>query len=220
MKMIKNIAFAGVAALAIASVPAAAQSYVAPSANGKATVNLYDAIEIQKVADVDFGTLIRDASYTSGSVTLNASNTVGCAANMTCTGTTSTGVFNLKGDDGAEMQVTFAGAGYAPNGGENGTDLALAGNGQLTLVNTADSTKSVVMDVQVDGMTQDRTLTYVTPGDSSSGLVSYSNNTTFSTTGSGANQELRVFGSLAVPAAASAPNGVYEANFTLTADYK
>ena len=67
MTIIKKLAMAGsVAAFALAT-PAFAAPYTAPSATGTATVRLYDAITLDKVTDVDFGVVIRDAAYAGGS---------------------------------------------------------------------------------------------------------------------------------------------------------
>ena len=42
----------------------------------------------------------------------------------------------------------------------------------------------------------------------------------FSLTGTGAGQTISLYGDLAIKDSANAPNGVYQAAFTLTADYK
>lgn len=196
MTIIKKLAIAGsVAGLALASTPALAAAYVAPSVNGTATVRLYDAITLDKVSDIDFGVVIRDSTYAGGtSVSMNAAGATNCASvsGVSCTGSPTAGTFTIKGDSGSDMSVSLSSADFNPVSGlmylRNGTD-----NLELTLA--------------WSGMSQDLT----------SGGAGTNN---FSLTGSGANQTISLFGDLAIKDSAGAPNGVYSSVFSLTADYK
>ncbi len=196
MTMIKKLAFAGVAALAFAAAPAAAAGYTAPTANGKATVRLYNQITLSKVTDIDYGVVIRNAAgWGSEVISMDNAGALNCgtAVNMSCTGSPSVGEFTIQGDLDSEMSVEISGADY--NEAVN----------ELTLHNGADS---LIMAFQVSGMTQDLDATTSAPL------------TTWSLTGTGADQTLLFYGDLTVQDLATAANGVYEANYTLTADYK
>lgn len=196
MTIIKKLALAGsVAGLALASTPAMAAAYVAPSVNGTATVRLYDAITLDKVSDIDFGVVIRDSTYAGGtSVSMGATGATNCASvsGVSCTGSPTAGEFTIKGNSGSDMSVSLSSVDYNPVSGlmylRNG-----ANNLELTLA--------------WSGMTQDLT----------AGGAGTNN---FSLTGTGANQTLNLYGDLAIKDSAGAPNGVYSAVFSLTADYK
>ena len=181
-----------VVALATVATPAMAAPYTPPSVNSEATVRLYDAIELLKVSDIDFGTVIRDASYAGGSsIAMASDGTTDCATvtGMSCTGATTAGEFTIKGDSGSDMSVTFGSTNFN------------AATNVLTL-NNAGNTASVPLTLQFAGMAQDAGLN------------------TFAVTGSGSADPITIYGSLAVPDSATAPNGVYSSTFTLTADYK
>jgi len=194
MTIIKKLAMAGsVAAFALAT-PAFAAPYTAPSATGTATVRLYDAITLDKVTDVDFGVVIRDAAYAGGSsITMDATGVTDCASvvGLSCTGATSPGEFTLKGDNGSAMTVTVSSTDYDPV-----TNV-------LTLHNGSDS---LALTLSFAGMNQ------VLDG-------SGNGTTAFDVTGTGANQTLSVYGSLQIKDSASAANGVYTTSYDLTADY-
>lgn len=208
MTKFKKIALAGVTALAFASTPVFAAPYTAPSASGKATVRLYNAIEFEKVTDIDFGTVIRDASLT-GSVNVAMANdgTTDCAsvAGISCTGSTSAGLFTIKGDNGSDMSVSISSADWD------------APNTRLFLRQGADQ---LVLSLAVDGMVQDTTDVYDNTDPANPVLLSSTPNSNFSLTGTGATENIVFYGSLNIPDSATVPNGVYEATFTLTADYK
>lgn len=195
MTMIKKLALAGsVAAVALAT-PAFAAPYTPPSADGTATVRLYDAITLTQVSDVDFGVVIRDAAYAGGStISLDSVGATDCATvvGLTCTGATSEGEFTIKGDNGSDMSVALSSADFDPV------------TRVLTLHNGTDN---LALTLNFSGMNQD----VDTAGDGT-------NN--FSLTGTGADQTIKVYGDLAVKDSASATNGVYQSTYTLTADYK
>ena len=117
MTIIKKLAIAGsVAGLALASTPALAAAYVAPSVNGTATVRLYDAITLDKVSDIDFGVVIRDSTYAGGtSVSMNAAGATNCASvsGVSCTGSPTAGTFTIKGDSGSDMSVSLSSADWS-----------------------------------------------------------------------------------------------------------
>lgn len=197
MTMIKKLAMAAsVAAVAVAA-PAMADPYTAPSVAGTATVRLYDAISLLKVQDIDFGTVIRDSAFASGTRTITMSSAgatdCGVVADLSCTGTVTEGHFTIKGDNGSDMSVTLASGTYDPVTG---------------IMQLANGTDSVDLDLGVSGMTQD--VDSVT-GD---GLNS------FSVTGTGSATDIKLYGALTIGDSSAAANGVYVANFTLTADYK
>ena len=191
-KFNKLAAACAVVALASTAAPAIAAPYTAPSVEGTATVRLYDAIELLKVTDIDFGTVIRDASYAGGSsIAMAADGSTDCASvlGMSCTGATSAGAFTIRGDSGSDMSVRLDSTDYNPVTNE------------LTL-NNAGNSASVVLNLSFAGMTQDAGLN------------------TFSVSGTGSATDITLYGSLDVPDSASAPNGVYSSTFDLTADYK
>lgn len=196
MTMIKKLAFAGaVAALGFAASPALADPYTAPSADATATVRLFDAISFDKVTDIDFGVVIRDSTYTGGtSITMDAAGATNCTSvlGLSCTGATSAGEFTLKGDTGSEVSISMSSADFDPV-----TKV-------MSLRNGADS---LALSLVWTGMTQDLD-------------VSAAGTNNFSLTGTGANQTISLYGDLAVKGSTDAPNGVYEASFSLTADYK
>lgn len=196
MTMIKKLAMVGtVAAFAVAT-PAMADPYTPPSVTGTATVRLYDAITLDKVSDIDFGVVIRDSAYAGGqSIVLSAAGTTDCAtvSGLSCTGATSAGEFTLRGDSGSDMSVTVDSVDFDPV------------TRVLTLRNGTDN---LALTLAFGGMSQD-----LDPF-SGDGL------NTFSVTGTGAAQTLTVAGSLAVKASANAANGVYQASYQVTADYK
>lgn len=191
-KFNKLAAACAVVALASAATPALAAPYTAPSVEGKATVRLYDAIELLKVTDIDFGTVIRDGSYTGGSsIAMAANGSTNCASvlGMSCTGATSAGAFTIRGDSGSDMSVSMSSANYNPVT-------------NVLKLNNAGNTASVNLNLVFAGMNQDAGLN------------------TFSVTGTGSATDITLYGSLDVPDSASAPNGVYSSVFDLTADYK
>ena len=195
MTIIKKLAMAGsVAAFALAT-PAFAAPYTAPSATGTATVRLYDAITLDKVTDVDFGVVIRDAAYAGGSsIAMDATGATDCATvvGLSCTGATSAGEFTLKGDNGSAMTVSVSSADFDPV------------TSVLTLHNGSDS---LALTLSFGGMTQN------------TDPVSGDGTNDFSVTGTGANQTLSVYGDLEIKASADAANGVYTSSYNLTADY-
>lgn len=193
MTIIKKLAMAGsVAAVALAT-PAFAATYTPPTVSGTATVRLYDAIELLKIKDIDFGTIIRDPGF-GGTVTMDAASATDCAAQtgISCTGAKSAGHFTIKGDSGADMSVSLTSATYDPV-----TNV-------LQLVN---GTNAVDLALNVGGMTQD-----VDP--------TLGPQNTFSVTGTGAATDITLAGALTFGDSTVAPNGVYQATFNLTADYK
>lgn len=196
MTMIKKLAIAGAAAaIGFAATPAMADVYVAPSVNGTATVRLFDAITFTKVTDVDFGVVIRDAAYAGGqSVSMDAAGATNCAAvaGVSCTGSPTAGEFTIRGDSGADMSVSMASADFDPV------------TGIMYLRNGANNLE---LSLAWAGMSQDL-----------DGAGDGTNN--FSLTGTGADQTISLYGDLAIKDSANAPNGVYQAAFTLTADYK
>lgn len=197
MTIIKKLALAGTAAALGFATPAIAAPYTAPTASGTATVRLYDAIALLKVADIDFGTVIRDPTWTTGNIVMDSAGATNCAivAGVSCTGTTSAGHFTIKGDSGSDMSVSLA----ATAGSFNPLTQT------LTLANGA---SGVDLALSVSGMTQN--IDPVT----GNGLSSYS------VTGTGAATDIKLYGSLAVGDSTVNPNGVYSATFVLTADYK
>lgn len=196
MTMIKKLALAGsVAAIALASTPAMAAAYVAPSVNGTATVRLYDAITFDKVSDVDFGVVIRDSTYAGGtSISMGSTGATNCASvlGVSCTGSPTAGAFTIKGSSGSDMSVSLGSSDFDP-----ATGLMYLRNGANNLELT----------LAWAGMTQDL----------DSGGLGTPN---FSLTGTGSNQTINLYGDLAIKDSANAPNGVYQAIFSLTADYK
>lgn len=196
MTIIKKLALAGsVAAIALASTPALAGTYVAPSVTSKATVRLYDAITLDKVTDIDFGVVIRDSAYTGGtSVAMDGTGATNCASvsGVSCTGSPTAGEFTIKGDLGSDMSVSLSSADFNP------------ASGVMYLRN---GSNNLELSLDWSGMSQDLTT-----------LGAGTNN--FSVTGSGSAQTIKLFGDLAIKDSAGAPNGVYSAVFSLTADYK
>lgn len=192
MNIIKKLALAGSAAAIGLAAPAQAAPYTPPSANGTATVRLYSAIDLQKVTDIDFGTIIRSAGA-SGSVSMDSSGVVDCAAivGVSCTGSPSEGHFTINGDSGSAMSVTMSGATFDP-----ATNVMTLANG----------TDSVTLALEYAGMTQDVVLG-VTQG-------------TFAVTGAGSATDIKLYGTLSFGDSTAAPNGVYTASFNLTADYE
>ena len=192
MTIIKKLALAGSAAAIGLAVPAHADPYTPPSANGTATVRLYSAIDLQKVTDIDFGTIIRSAGA-SGSVSMDSAGVVDCAAvvGVSCTGATSEGHFTINGDSGSAMSVSMSGATYDP------------ATNEMVLINGTDS---VSLALEYAGMTQDVVLG-VTQG-------------TFAVSGTGSATDIKLYGTLTFGDSTAAPNGVYTAAFNLTADYE
>lgn len=191
MTIIKKLALAGsVAAIAIAA-PAQAAPYTPPSANGKATVRLYSAITLTNVSDIDLGTVIRQP-LSGGQVDISSTGVITCnSAGVSCTGAASEGHFKIMGDANSNMSVTISGG-----------DFDAASN-ILTLKNGTDA---VQLALQYAGMTQD--------------VVSSVPQSTFSLTGTGAETDIKLYGSLTFSGPEVDPNGLYEGFFTLTADYK
>lgn len=195
MTMIKKLAMAGTAAFAFAATPALAAVYTAPSVSGTATVRLYDAITFDKVTDLDFGVVIRDAAYAGGtSVTMAADGSTDCSTvlGVSCTGSPTAAEFTLKGDSGSDISISMASADFDPV-----TKVMQLRNG----------TNSLDLTLAWTGMTQDL-----------DGLGAGTNN--FSLTGTGADQTIALHGALAIKDSTGAPNGVYTSSFSLTADYK
>ncbi|MEO6432754.1 MAG: DUF4402 domain-containing protein [Sphingomicrobium sp.] len=191
MTIIKKLALAcSVAAIGFAA-PAQADPYTAPSANGTATVRLFSAIDLQKVQDIDFGTIIR-SSGASGSVFMSSVGAIDCTAvvGVTCTGAPTEGHFTINGDSGSAMSVTVSGATF------DATDNTLL---------LSNGTETVSLALEYAGMTQDVLL----------GV----NQSTFGVTGAGSDTDIKLFGTLTFGDSTVAPNGVYTASFNLTADY-
>lgn len=125
----KKIVLAGAAAVAAMSSTAA----FADTENATATVQILGAVNLQKFADLDFGTVAANA--TAGSVVLpTASNTRTCT-NVTCVGTAAR----------ARFQVVAATNGYVI-GITHSPTASLTGPGTAMPLTLAASTASVTFN--------------------------------------------------------------------------
>lgn len=116
---------AALVACAASSSPALA----APIATVSATV--VKPVVLTWVQDLDLGTIVTPTGTFSGAVvSLSRAGILTCAANLTCTGSTSVAKYDVVGSQGQVVTVT------APN---------------VTLVNQSDSTKTLTLTVDNPG---------------------------------------------------------------------
>ena len=105
--MKKFLATAALAALALSSAPAMAAS---PSAQANAPAKIYKPLQISKVTDLDFGTIVLvGASFTGETVTVPTSGPVVCGSgggNLTCGGAPTAAKFHLVGSNNAMVTVS------------------------------------------------------------------------------------------------------------------
>lgn len=97
-----KIALAGSIAAAMVSAPAA----YAADATVDASAEIIEAVTIDTVVDMDFGTIAADA--TGGTAVLNAaSGATSACATLTCVGTSNPGSFRVNGADGQNVVASF-----------------------------------------------------------------------------------------------------------------
>lgn len=114
------ISAGAVAALALTSAPAAATPV---SASANAHAHIYRPLTIAQKADMDFGTIVLSgtAPYTD-TLTVNSSGTVGGCNDVTCSGTTSAGVFTLTGTKNSTAAISLASSTITLTGSNSASD--------------------------------------------------------------------------------------------------
>jgi hypothetical protein len=103
--MNKFLATAALAALTIASTPAAAAS---PSAQANASAKIFKPLLISKAQDLNFGTIVLvGSSFTNETVTVPTTGPVTCGGgtNLTCGGAPTPAKFHIQGFNGADVTV-------------------------------------------------------------------------------------------------------------------
>lgn len=113
----RALAGAFVAAIAL-SAGAAQAAPVTTSATAKARV--LQQITVTKTADLDFGTIVPGTA--AGTVAVSAASARTCGAGLTCTGTVTSGAFNVTGTNNAVVTVT----------GDNTVSLANGSGGTMS----------------------------------------------------------------------------------------
>ena len=99
--------FVRMAALAAAATITATPAFAAPvSVTGgpvTATARIVKPLVLEKVADMEFGTItVQDA----GTATMDTAGAVLCSANLTCTGATTAAEYKVKGTNNQVVQIT------------------------------------------------------------------------------------------------------------------
>ena len=104
--MKKILATAAIAVLAFSSSSAFAAS---PSAQANATAKIYKPLQISKVTDLDFGTIVlAGAAFAGETVTVATNSSVTCGSgggNLTCGGAPTAAKFHLVGSNNAMVTV-------------------------------------------------------------------------------------------------------------------
>lgn len=114
---------------------AAALLHVAPASaetiTAKVNAKVVKPLVVKRVQDLDLATvLISSGTWSGATVSLSRGGTLTCAAELTCSGVTQVAIYNVSGSKQMTVQVT------APD---------------VTLVNQADSTKTLTMIVDSPG---------------------------------------------------------------------
>lgn len=116
-----------VAAVALAFAPPASAASITAQAKAK----VVKPLALKSIQDLDLGTLILGPGNWSGAtVGLSRDGILTCAANLTCSGATQVAVYNIAGSNGQTATI------QAPD---------------VTLVNLADSSKTLILTVDGPG---------------------------------------------------------------------
>jgi hypothetical protein len=129
--LVREVARKGLRAIGavVAAFAAAGPACAAPIATVSATI--VKPVVLTWVQNLDLGTIILPAGTFSNSiVSLSRNGVLTCAANLTCTGTTSVAKYDVAGSQGQVVTVN------APN---------------VTMVNQSDTTKTLILTVDNPG---------------------------------------------------------------------
>jgi hypothetical protein len=159
-----RVSFALLAAAATMATPAAAATVTATT-----TVNVAKPVQLMKLQDMDFGTVILSGFTSTRTVVINQAGTLTCGANLVCQGVPKPARFNIQGFN--KMTATIAVTGgnltngtdtipftpdapatiYLPNSGAPGIDFNVGGTITLTSAlvgGTYTGTMTVTSDYQ------------------------------------------------------------------------
>ena len=160
-----RVSFALVALTAAAfAAPASAASVTATT-----TVNVAKPVQLMKLQDMDFGTVILSGFTGTRTVAISQAGVLACGANLVCSGTPKAARFNVQGFNKMTATITVTGGNltngtdsipfapdapssiYLPNSGAPGIDFNVGGTITLssTLVGgTYTGTMTVTSDYQ------------------------------------------------------------------------
>ena len=109
---------AAVAATALTSAPALAQ--VAPNQNANARARVLRPLTLTWVQDFDLGTIVLSgAAPFSATVSLSQAGALTCPASVTCSGTTSTARYNVRGTNNQVVNISAPNVTLSDGSGNN-----------------------------------------------------------------------------------------------------
>lgn len=130
--------FALIATAALAATPA-----TAATATASTTVNVYKAVVISKLQDLDFGTLVISGFTGTKAIVMARTGVVTCATSIVCSGTTKQARFNVQGSNNQVVQLTVTGTTLS-----NGTDsIPFAPDSQSTITMINSGAPGINFDV-------------------------------------------------------------------------
>lgn len=113
---------------AMAALGLGASSAQAATATATATAEILEQVTITQVSDLDFGTIVPDATnLETVSVAANAAGTRNCGI-LTCAGTVSSASFDVTGASGLNVDITGLGALTQLSDGANNMSISLNGS--------------------------------------------------------------------------------------------
>lgn len=107
-----RLSLAVLATLSVSATPAAAATITATT-----SVNVVKPVQLTKLQDLDFGTLLFSAFTGSRSIVLSRAGVVTCATNIVCSGPTKAARFNVQGTNKLVVLISVTGGNLS-----NGTD--------------------------------------------------------------------------------------------------
>lgn len=127
--MTKFVRLAALAAITFAATPAFAAPVSVSNGPVTATARITKPLTLEKVGDMDFGSIaVQDA----GTATMNAlTGAVTCTANLTCTGATTAAEYKVKGTNNQVVQITKPNV-TLTNTDSSGTTMTLVLTGPTT----------------------------------------------------------------------------------------
>jgi len=122
MTRMMTAGLAGVAALGLLAVPAAAAPVSVSGAKPTANVRILKPLQLTALRNLDFGTIVMGPLTGNDTVSVTtAGRTCGTSGNLTCTGSFTTAQYRVNGTTNQQVLITSASPTYVLTGSNGGS---------------------------------------------------------------------------------------------------